>query len=107
VLGCLRDSIPNLSRSALHRCLTRHGISRLPRDETASKRSRFTATEIGYVHIDHCELRRALPCPESLAEGITPAELDHVMLLAIPLAGLPAAVKAMTWIDDLTEAGKG
>jgi hypothetical protein len=28
------------------------------------------------------------------------------MLLAIPLAGLPAAVKAMTWIDDLTEAGK-
>src|SRR5882724_3387356 len=30
VLGCLRDTIPNLSRSALHRCLQRHGISRLP-----------------------------------------------------------------------------
>ena len=25
VLGCLRDAIPNLSRSALHRCLQRHG----------------------------------------------------------------------------------
>jgi hypothetical protein len=26
VLGCLRESIPKLSRSALHRCLARHGI---------------------------------------------------------------------------------
>ncbi len=25
VLGCLRDTIPNFSRSALHRCLQRHG----------------------------------------------------------------------------------
>ena len=30
VLGCLRDSIPTLTRSSLHRCLARHGISRLP-----------------------------------------------------------------------------
>ena len=30
VLGCLREAIPALSRSALHRCLKRHGISRLP-----------------------------------------------------------------------------
>ena len=28
VMGCLKDTIPNLSRSALHRCLQRHGISR-------------------------------------------------------------------------------
>ena len=28
------DTIPNLSRSALHRCLQRHGISRLPVEET-------------------------------------------------------------------------
>jgi hypothetical protein len=56
VLGCLRDTIPNLSRSALHRCLVRHGISRLPPDEAASKRSRFAETEIGYIHVDHCEL---------------------------------------------------
>lgn len=33
VLGCLMDTIPNLSRSALHRCLQRHGISRLPAGE--------------------------------------------------------------------------
>ncbi len=57
VLGCLRDTIPNLSRSALHRCLQRHGISQLPREEMADKRSRFKAYAIGYVHIDSCELR--------------------------------------------------
>jgi transposase InsO family protein len=60
VLGCLRESIPRLSRSALHRCLGRHGISRLPRDEEkASRRQRFAETTIGYVHIDVCELRLA------------------------------------------------
>ncbi len=48
VLGCLRGAIPTLSRSALHRCLKRHGISRLPRDEgNASKRGRFAETAIG------------------------------------------------------------
>lgn len=60
VLGCLRETIPRLSRSALHRCLTRHGISRLPSsEETATKRGRFAETTIGYVHIDVCELRCA------------------------------------------------
>jgi transposase InsO family protein len=60
VLGCLRDAIPKLIASALHRCLVHHGISRLPRDEaTAAKRQRFAETRIGYVHIDVCELRLA------------------------------------------------
>ena len=60
VLGCLRDSIPKLTRSSLHRCLERHGISRLPEsEEKTSKRGRFAETEIGYVHIDVCELRLA------------------------------------------------
>src|SRR5215212_3691449 len=57
VLGCPRESIPALSRSALHRCPVRRGISRLPRDEgKASKRKRFAGTAIGHVHIDACEL---------------------------------------------------
>jgi len=43
VLGCLKDSIPNLSRSALHRCLQRRGISRLPVEETKIQRKRFKA----------------------------------------------------------------
>lgn len=57
MLGRLRDTIPNLSRSALHRCLQRHGISRLPVEETKEQRKRFKTYEIGYVHIDSCELR--------------------------------------------------
>src|SRR4051794_1745416 len=60
MLGCLRETIAKLSRSALHRCLQRHGISRLPQgEEKASKRKRFAETKIGYVHIDVCELRLA------------------------------------------------
>jgi transposase InsO family protein len=60
VLGCLREVIPTLTRSALHRCLQRHGIPRLPRDDgKASRRQRFAETTIGYVHIDVRELRLA------------------------------------------------
>jgi integrase-like protein len=59
VLGCLKDTIPNLSRSALHRCLQRHGISRLPASETTEKRKRFKTYDIGYVHIDSAELAHA------------------------------------------------
>ena len=56
-LGCLRESIPTLTRSALHRCLVRHGLSRRPKHpESTSKRGRFAETKIGYVHVDPCEL---------------------------------------------------
>ena len=60
VLGALRETIPRLTRSALHRCLVRHGISRLPKsEESASKRGRFDAVPLGFVHIDSSELRLA------------------------------------------------
>ncbi len=56
VLGCLRDAIPRLTHSSLHRCLARHDISRLPQDEnTSSKRKTFKETRIGYVHIDSAQ----------------------------------------------------
>jgi hypothetical protein len=58
VLGGLREAIPKLTRSALHRCLQRYGISRLPgSEEKGVKRGRFAETKIGYVHIDSSELR--------------------------------------------------
>jgi hypothetical protein len=60
VMGCLREAIPKLIRSALHRCLQRHGISRLPSSgDEGSKRGRFAETRIGFVHIDSCALRLA------------------------------------------------
>ena len=58
-MGCLKDSIPNLTRSSLHRCLERHGISRLPDSQEKARSGKFAETTIGYVHIDHCELRLA------------------------------------------------
>ena len=59
VLGCLRDTIPHLSRSALYRFLQRHSIYRRPTVKTAQTRKHFKTYEIGYVRIDSCELPHA------------------------------------------------
>ena len=60
VLGCLRGSIPKLTRSSLHRRLARHGISRLPESpDQASKRGKFAEAAIGFVHTDISKLRLA------------------------------------------------
>ena len=57
-LYALQATIPLLTRSSLHRCLQRHGISRLPEveGEQPSKR-KFKAYPIGYFHIDIAEVR--------------------------------------------------
>ncbi|UVL15448.1 integrase core domain-containing protein [Pseudomonas atacamensis] len=55
--GHLLDYFPQLSRSALHRCLVRHGINQVPKSGTATKRGKFDETEMGYLHIDSSELR--------------------------------------------------
>jgi hypothetical protein len=48
-LYALQPSIPHLTRSALHRCLQRHGISRLPDIEgDKPKRQRFKRYPIGF-----------------------------------------------------------
>ena len=54
----LQPTIPHLTRSALHRCLQRHGISRLP-EITGDKpqKKRFAAYPIGYFHIDIAEVQ--------------------------------------------------
>jgi alkylhydroperoxidase/carboxymuconolactone decarboxylase family protein YurZ len=44
----------------------------------------------------HSHARRAI------AEGIPPSQLKHIALLAIPTVGWPQAVRAMTWIEDVT-----
>src|ERR671910_1973444 len=54
----LQPTIPHLTRSALHRCLQRHGISRLPEvegDRPAKKK--FADYAIGYFHLDIAEVR--------------------------------------------------
>lgn len=44
-------------------------------------------------------------CRRALAEGIAPEALEQVALLAIPTLGFPQAVKALTWIRDITREG--
>src|ERR687897_692631 len=59
-LYALQATIPHLTRSLLHRCLQRHGISRLPEvDGDKPRRSRFKAYPLGYFHIDIAEVHTA------------------------------------------------
>jgi hypothetical protein len=57
-LYALRPTIPDLTRSSLHRCLQRHGISRLPEVEGAkASKKRFKQYPIGFFYIDIAEIR--------------------------------------------------
>jgi hypothetical protein len=59
-LYALQPSTPHLTRSALHRCLQRHGISRLPDVEgDKPKRQRFKRYPIGFFHVDIAEVQTA------------------------------------------------
>jgi transposase InsO family protein len=59
-LYALQPTIPHLTRSSLHRCLQRHGISRLP-DVEGDKptKKKFKTYPIGYFHIDIAEVQTA------------------------------------------------
>jgi transposase InsO family protein len=56
-LYALQATIPHLTRSSLHRCLQRHGISRLPEVEGDKPKKAFRHYPIGYFHIDIAEVR--------------------------------------------------
>ena len=56
-LYALQATIPQLSRSALHRCFQRHGISRLPLSEEGQSlpKKKFKDYPIGYLHVDFAQ----------------------------------------------------
>lgn len=59
-LYALQPTLPHLTRSSLHRCLQRHGLSRLPEiqgDKPAKQV--FKSYPIGYFHIDIAEVQTA------------------------------------------------
>src|SRR3954471_22271293 len=57
-LYALQATIPHLTRSSLHRCLPRHGLSRRPStDGDKPRRAQFKRYPIGYFHIDLAEVR--------------------------------------------------
>lgn len=59
-LYALQPTIPHLTRSSLHRCLQRHGISRLP-DVQGEKepKKKFKSYPIGYFHVDIAQVHTA------------------------------------------------
>ncbi len=48
-----------MSRSSLHRCFQRHGISRLPPEaaEAQVKKAPFKDYPLGYLHLDFAEVQ--------------------------------------------------
>src|SRR5580698_11267267 len=84
-LYALQPTIPQLTRSSLHRCLQRHGVSRLPEVEgKASPKRKFRAYPIGYFHIDIAEVRRQTLPPRRHRQDL------EVRLCRTPRDGLPA-----------------
>lgn len=54
----LKDQIPELSRSNLHRCLKRNGLNVLPKEDgEVREKKKFKDYPIGFVHIDITEVR--------------------------------------------------
>ncbi len=54
----LQATLPHLARPALYRCFQRHGIRRLPLldQSQSSKKKKFKAYPIDYLHVDFAEL---------------------------------------------------
>jgi hypothetical protein len=83
----LQPMIPHLTRSSLHRCLERHGISRLPEMKgDKPKTKRFAEYAIGYFHINTAEVRCSSldltansPLQKSL---LRPGSLDNLARMA-------------------------
>jgi transposase-like protein len=53
----LKEEIPHLTRSNLHRCLQRNGVSKLPKEENKKEKKKFKQYPIGFIHIDVCEIQ--------------------------------------------------
>jgi transposase InsO family protein len=99
-LYALQSTIPHLSRSSLHRCLKRHGISRLPGvDGEKPKRKRFASYPIGYFHIDIAEV--------STGEGKLRlfVAIDRTSKFAfVQLVGRAGKMEAAQFLQDLIQA---
>jgi transposase InsO family protein len=99
-LYALQATIPHLTRSALHRCLQRHDISRLPEiaGEKPSKK-KFKTYSIGFFHIDIAEVRTE----EGKLYLFVAIDRTSKVAFARLLAKANTAT-AVTFLDELIEA---
>lgn len=69
-----------------------------PLDDRARRLIKLAlAVGVGSEGAVHSHVRRGID------EGLSPDELRHVATLAIPTLGFPAAIAALTWIEDILE----
>ncbi len=69
-----------------------------PLDDRARRLVKLAlAVGVGSEGAVHSHVRRGID------EELSPDELRHVATLAIPTLGFPAAVAALTWIEDILE----
>jgi transposase-like protein len=99
-LYALQATIPHLTRSALHRCLQRHGISRLPEvDGDKPAKKLFKPYPIGYFHLDIAEV--------STEEGKLRllVAIDRTSKFAfVRLVGSAGKMEAAQFLRDLIKA---
>jgi alkylhydroperoxidase/carboxymuconolactone decarboxylase family protein YurZ len=71
-----------------------------PLDEKTRRLAKLAlAVGAGLEGATHSAVRNAL------ASGLTPEEIRHVAVLGVTTLGLPAAMRALTWIDDCLASG--
>ena len=56
LVGHLLETAPKLNRSALHRCLQRHGFSQQPTTHLLRRHGKLEKTTLGFVHLDSPEM---------------------------------------------------
>lgn len=93
-----QDVIPHLSRSSLHRCLQRHGISRLPAAENKPSRKLFKSYQIGFFHIDITEVRTE-EGKLYLCVAIDPT-LRYVMAMLVPQVNMASVIDGLPCSGD-------
>ena len=99
-LYALQATIPHLTRSALHRCLQRHDISRLPEIEGEKpSKKKFKTYSIGFFHIDIAEVRTE----EGKLYLFVAIDRTSKVAFARLLAKANTAT-AVTFLDELIEA---
>ena len=99
-LYALQATVPTLTRSSLHRCLQRHGISRLPDVEgDKPQRKTFKAYPIGYFHVDLAEVRTA----EGKLHLFVAIDRTSKFVL-VRLVERPTALVAAAFLEALVEA---
>jgi len=109
-LYTLQATISHLTRSALHRCLQRHGISRLPDvDGDKPARRKFKAYPIGYFHVDLAEERTSKVAFVELHEKATrhvAGDFLRHLTAAVPYRIHTVLADNGTHFTDLTGDGR-